>query len=79
LTADLEVTQVLRGVSTGISSRSVRVAWPGSARWSPGHCPGDHDDPFDRMLVAQAQVEGLSIVTSDRHIARYGVAVLAAA
>jgi PIN domain nuclease of toxin-antitoxin system len=24
-----------------------------------------HDDPFDRMLIAQAQLEGLSIVTHD--------------
>lgn len=42
-----------------------------------GALPRHHDDPFDRMLVAQAQIEGLTIVTSDRHIQRYGVAVLA--
>ena len=44
-----------------------------------GALPRHHDDPFDRMLVAQAQVEGLTIVTSDRRIPQYGVAVLAAA
>jgi PIN domain nuclease of toxin-antitoxin system len=44
-----------------------------------GALPRYHDDPFDRMLVAQAQVEGLILVTSDRHIPRYGVAVLSAA
>jgi PIN domain nuclease of toxin-antitoxin system len=43
-----------------------------------GALPRHHDDPFDRMLVAQAQIEGLTIVTSDRQIPRYGVAVLAA-
>lgn len=37
-----------------------------------------HRDPFDRMLVAQAQIEGLTIVTRDRSIARYDVAVLEA-
>jgi len=37
-----------------------------------------HRDPFDRMLVAQAKVEGLTIVTSDRMLSEYGVPVLAA-
>ena len=40
--------------------------------------PRIHADPFDRMLVAQAQLEGLTIVTRDAAIARYQVAVLAA-
>jgi len=30
-----------------------------------------HKDPFDRMLIAQATVEGLALVSSDRNIARY--------
>ena len=38
--------------------------------------PGHHGDPFDRMLVAQAQVEGLTVLTMDRNITRYDVAVL---
>ncbi len=37
-----------------------------------------HRDPFDRMLVAQARVEGLTIVTADRMLSEYGVPVLAA-
>jgi PIN domain nuclease of toxin-antitoxin system len=37
-----------------------------------------HRDPFDRMLVAQAQVEALVIVTADRAIRAYDVAVLPA-
>ena len=40
--------------------------------------PPHHSDPFDRMLVAQAQIERLTIVTRDRRIPQYGVAVLAA-
>ena len=40
--------------------------------------PHHHGDPFDRMLVAQAQTDGLTIVTSDRRIARYQVAVMRA-
>jgi PIN domain nuclease of toxin-antitoxin system len=38
--------------------------------------PALHRDPFDRMLVAQAQVEGLAIVTADDAIGRYGVPVI---
>jgi PIN domain nuclease of toxin-antitoxin system len=41
-----------------------------------GGLPPHHDDPFDRMLVAQAQAQGLTIVTRDRRIAAYGVPVL---
>ncbi len=36
----------------------------------------DHKDPFDRMLVAQALVEGLPIVSSDKKLGRYGVEVI---
>lgn len=35
-----------------------------------------HRDPFDRMLVAQALLEECTLVTADRHLARYGVPIL---
>ena len=35
-----------------------------------------HRDPFDRLLVAQAKVEGMVLVTADRMLLRYGVPVL---
>ena len=35
-----------------------------------------HRDPIDRILVAQSQVERLSIVTPDQNIARYDVEVI---
>jgi PIN domain nuclease of toxin-antitoxin system len=38
--------------------------------------PAHHRDPFDRMLVAQAAEEGLTVVTRDAVVARYGVATL---
>ena len=38
-----------------------------------GRLPPIHRDPFDRMLVAQAQVEGIPIVTNDPAITRYDV------
>lgn len=37
-----------------------------------------HSDPFDRMLIAQAQAEGLTLITRDRCIMQYDVALLAA-
>jgi PIN domain nuclease of toxin-antitoxin system len=40
--------------------------------------PPVHRDPFDRMLVAQARVETLTIVTADRMLSAYGVSILAA-
>lgn len=49
-----------------------------SHAWAVGGLPSHHRDPFDRMLVAQAQLEGLTIVTRDPRIAQYQVAVLAA-
>lgn len=41
-----------------------------------GELPNHHRDPFDRMLVAQAQIEGLTIVSRDQIFGRYDVAVL---
>jgi len=35
-----------------------------------------HRDPFDRLLIAQAQIEGLAIATADSRIARYGIQVV---
>lgn len=43
-----------------------------------GGLPLHHRDPFDRMLVAQALVERLTIVTRDEAISRYPVPVIAA-
>ena len=41
-----------------------------------GRLPGSHRDPFDRMLIAQAQIEDLTIVTNDRIFDTYGVSRL---
>ncbi|CAN7601322.1 type II toxin-antitoxin system VapC family toxin [Rhizobium sp. LjRoot254] len=37
--------------------------------------PHHHRDPFDRMLIAQAMTEDLSLLTVDRHFALYGVTI----
>ena len=55
------------------------------ARWlpvEPGHCaqvaqlPWHHRDPFDRMLVAQAMCEDMTLISKDRAVADYSVRVL---
>lgn len=46
--------------------------------YSAGTLPRHHDDPFDRMLVAQAMIERLTVVTRDARIGRYGVSNLMA-
>jgi PIN domain nuclease of toxin-antitoxin system len=38
--------------------------------------PLHHRDPFDRMLVAQAQLDGLTLVTADEVLRQYGCALL---
>ena len=38
-----------------------------------GLLPGHHKDPFDRMLIAQAQSDGLVIVTNDEKITQYNI------
>ncbi len=56
-----------------------------SIRWlpiTPIHCqqittlPKHHGDPFDRMLIAQALVEGMTLMTADAKIQQYTVLTL---
>ena len=38
-----------------------------------GRLPGHHQDPFDRMLIAQALMHDLALVSNERRFDRYGV------
>lgn len=38
-----------------------------------GSLPPIHRDPFDRMLIAQAQIEGIPLITADPAISRYDI------
>lgn len=40
--------------------------------------PRHHDDPFDRMLIAQARIEGLTVVTRNSAFRAYGIGILPA-
>lgn len=46
--------------------------------YAAGALPRHHDDPFDRVLVAQGKAEDLVIVTRDPRFGLYGVGTLAA-
>lgn len=58
---------------------SIRRAGLTTIPISPEHTYGvsslaqHHGDPFDRLLISQAKIEGLTIVTSDRIVAKYDV------
>ncbi|MEM7595780.1 MAG: type II toxin-antitoxin system VapC family toxin [Cyanobacteria bacterium P01_A01_bin.83] len=41
-----------------------------------GNLPLHHKDPFDRMIIAQANIENLTIVTSDSVFKKYDSAIL---
>lgn len=42
-----------------------------------GQLPPIHNDPFDRILMAQAQVENITLLTMDEKLARYPVGIRA--
>jgi PIN domain nuclease of toxin-antitoxin system len=43
-----------------------------------GKLPRHHNDPFDRMLVAQAALESLTLLTVDRQLQAYGIRMILA-
>lgn len=67
LTIGLEVSALLRARGIPIlpmtETHAARVEF----------LPKIHGDPFDRVLVAQAQLEGLTLVTANANIQRYDV------
>jgi PIN domain nuclease of toxin-antitoxin system len=58
-----------RLVSNGFTRLPIELAHALRA----GSLPWIHRDPFDRLLIAQAQIEGLPILTADPAIGRYDV------
>jgi PIN domain nuclease of toxin-antitoxin system len=74
---------IKRGLGKLVFARGLRKAIEGhgfrglsitveQAEWA-GSLPQLHHDPFDRLLVAQAQLEGMILVTVDAEIIRYAV------
>lgn len=71
LPADVpEIEHALR--QQGIGTLSVTMAHMAAA----GRLPGPHRDPWDRIIMAQAVAEGLTVITVDPVFAAYGVPCL---
>jgi PIN domain nuclease of toxin-antitoxin system len=67
-----EVALVKAVVESGMRQLSITTEHALAA----GDLPRHHDDPFDRMLVAQALAEGLTVISSDSQFRLYDVGLL---
>ena len=67
LRAPADLVEIVR--RTGM--HPLPITWEHAA--SAGLLPPHHSDPFDRLLIAQAQIERLRILTEDRAFAAYEV------
>ena len=70
----LEAGTGLVEILTGGGARPLPVSLDHAA--AVERLPPNHGDPFDRLLVAQAQIEGAVVVTADHAIGAYDVPVL---
>ncbi|MBM4143487.1 MAG: type II toxin-antitoxin system VapC family toxin [Lentisphaerae bacterium] len=72
----LEIPENWSELVLGEPFRRLSVTWEHAL--DVGSLPDLHRDPFDRLLVAQARVEGLVLVTGDDIVTRYAVKTLQA-
>lgn len=86
------ISAVEIAIKTSIGKLTLETPWEGAAResllsflsFTQDHArrfsvlPLFHKDPFDRMLIAQALVEGATFVTSDGELECYGIQLLKA-
>jgi len=72
----LEIPENWAEVAITDSFRRLPVTWEHALEVAA--LPDLHRDPFDRLLVAQARVEGLVLVTGDEFITRYDIRTLKA-
>ncbi|MEO5813776.1 MAG: type II toxin-antitoxin system VapC family toxin [Gemmatimonadaceae bacterium] len=70
LPANADITDEL--LQSGFLSLPVEVAHADDVR----RLPPLHGDPFDRLLIAQSRLEGLTLVTADRQLAAYDITVI---
>ena len=62
-------------ITTGLTQLPITIEHILAVR----HLPLDkHKDPFDRLLVAQAKVEGLTLITRDTQLDVYGIPIIEA-
>lgn len=67
LTAPADIAKTIAAVGC----RPLPITWRHAEE--AGNLPPHHADPFDRLLVAQAMVEGMPLATEDRKITAYAV------
>jgi len=67
----VEVAEDVVGCVTGQGFESLDITLLHGQR--AGALGGSHRDPFDRMLIAQAQAEGVPIVSNDEVFDQYGI------
>lgn len=70
----LEVAADVAGCVTGQGFLALDITILHAQR--AGRMPGAHRDPFDRMLIAQARAESLTLATRDETMRKYPVRVL---
>jgi len=64
----VDARELRRGL---IDNGYAELAIGGQHALAVGALPPIHSDPFDRMLIAQAAVEGMTLLTTDEVVARY--------
>jgi PIN domain nuclease of toxin-antitoxin system len=70
----LDAPEDLAPTLLGAGARPLPVTLDHTA--AVGALPWHHRDPFDRLLVAQALIEGAALVSRDEPLRRYGVALV---
>jgi PIN domain nuclease of toxin-antitoxin system len=70
----LDVPEGFVGVAVEAGCRSLPISWAHAE--VAASLPFHHNDPFDRMLIAQAQCEDLVLASSDAKLAPYGVPLI---
>lgn len=58
-------------ISTGYRILPIEIEHAEAVRWLPLH----HRDPFDRMLIVQAQIERLTMLATDEHFSAYDLVI----
>jgi PIN domain nuclease of toxin-antitoxin system len=71
LPLDIEPVSFVPEVIRGLAMQTVDITAVHAIE--AGRLPRHHRDPFDRMLIAQANVEGMTLLTSDRSFAKHKV------
>lgn len=71
----LDVPDKVFTVAVEAGCTPLPITWPHAE--TAAALPSHHSDPFDRMLIAQAQCEGLALVSSDKRMAAYDVDLIA--